>query len=263
MPWFKVDDGFANSEPVMRVPRRYRASVIGLWTLSGTWCAKELTDGRVPVHMIEELAGTTAQAAWLVTAGLWAETPEGYEFIGWDKYQPTRAEVEESRRKEAERKARYRMSRRDTPGTPPSVPQVSQQESGHPDPTRPDPTIKKSKSNVQAALERDFDSFWEVYPRKEGKQAAKRKYITVRRTTPAEPILEGAKSYALMSLGKEKQHIKMAQGWLNDGRWADEVQTSVPLPRRASDEFVHTHKWMPDGSCLLCEERLREEENPF
>jgi hypothetical protein len=209
--------------------------------------------------MIDELAGTTAQAAWLVTAGLWSETPEGYVFIGWEKYQPTRVEVEAHRKKEAERKAKYRMSRRDTEGTEASVPQVSQQVSAHPDPTRPDPTNKKEQSNVRAALERDFDSFWEVYPRKEGKQAAKRKYVTLRRTVEAAPLLEGARAYALMSLGKEKQHVKMAQGWLNDGRWADEVQTSIPLPPR-SETFVHTHKWMPDGTCLHCEER---QENPF
>lgn len=140
MPWFKVDDGFATSEPVMRVKRRYRASVIGLWTLSGTWCAKELTDGRVPFHMIEELACTRAQADLLVDCGLWSKAPDGYVFIGWEKYQPTRAKVEAERKKEAERKANYRMSRGDTARTPTGLPEGHQPESGHPDPTRPDPT---------------------------------------------------------------------------------------------------------------------------
>lgn len=151
MPWFKVDDGFANSEPVMRVPRRYRASVIGLWTLSGTWCAKELTDGRVPAHMIDELAGTTAQASWLVTAGLWSETPEGYVFIGWEKYQPTRAEVEAARHREAERKRKYRESHRDTNGTGGGHDAGHQAESEHPDPTRPDPTSSTKKRTTPAS----------------------------------------------------------------------------------------------------------------
>jgi hypothetical protein len=139
MPWFKVDDGFANSEPVMKLPRRYRANAIGLWTLSGTWCAKELTDGRVPLYMVEELSGTRAQARLLVDAGLWVETSEGYEFVGWEKYQPTRAEVEEARLKEAERKRKWRMSRRDTSGTHAGQDAGLRAESGHPDPTRPDP----------------------------------------------------------------------------------------------------------------------------
>ncbi len=140
MPWFKVDDGFASSEPVMRVKRRYRASVIGLWTLSGTWCAKELTDGRVPFHMIEELACTRAQADLLVACGLWADDPEGYVFIGWDKYQPTRSKIEADRKREAERKAAWRESQRDTAGTSTGQTVGHHAESEHPDPTRPDPT---------------------------------------------------------------------------------------------------------------------------
>lgn len=133
----------------MRVKRRYRASVIGLWTLSGTWCAKELTDGRVPFHMLDELACTKAQAALLVECGLWADHPTGYVFIGWEKYQPTRAKVEAERKKEADRKANYRMSHRDTGGTPPGLPQGHQAESGHPDPTRPDPTPTTSNEVVK------------------------------------------------------------------------------------------------------------------
>ena len=144
MPWFKVDDGFASSEPVMRIKRRYRASVIGLWTLSGTWCAKELTDGRVPDHMIEELACTKAQADLLVECGLWSKAPGGYVFVGWEKYQPTREKVEADRKREADRKANYRMSHRDTAGTKDGLPLGHQAESGHPDPTRPDPTHNTS-----------------------------------------------------------------------------------------------------------------------
>lgn len=121
---------------------------------------------------------------------------------------------------------------------------------------------KEKNSSVQASLERDFDSFWEVYPRKEGKQAAKKKYLMVRRQVEALPILEGARAYALLSLGKEKQHVKMAQGWLTDGRWADELQTSIPLPPKRTDTNEHTHRWMPDGTCLHCEER-RDEVDPF
>jgi hypothetical protein len=113
--------------------------------------------------MIDELAGTAAQAAWLVTAGLWSETPEGYVFIGWEKYQPTRKEVEEHRRKEADRKQKYRMSRRDTAGTEASVPQVSHEASGYPDPTRPDPIDKDHVQNESARNRRmleEFDKWW-------------------------------------------------------------------------------------------------------
>jgi hypothetical protein len=238
----------------MRIRRRYRAAVIGLWTLSGTWCAKELTDGRVPLHMLDELGCTVAQARMLVECGLWADAPAGYVFIGWEKYQPTRAKVEAERKKEAERKAAYRLSRGDTGGTPPGVPLVSQPESGHPDPTRPDPTHKE-KDIVHAArarqLAEEFDEWWAVYPNKKGKDAARRRYMTVRKTTEAQPLLDGARAYALLSAGEDKQFVKQPAGWLNDGRWADEHSTTqaAALPRAPVECHLHEGYPLPCAKC--------------
>lgn len=154
MVWFKVDDGLPSSEPVMRIPRRYRAAAIGLWTLAGAWCAKELTDGRVPEFMVEELGGTKAAAEHLVAAGLWAPCDDdskrfqassdtGWRFVNWADYQPTKAQVIAARKAEAERKQRQRerMSRRDTAGTEPGVPGESHRASEDPVPSRPDPTL--------------------------------------------------------------------------------------------------------------------------
>lgn len=77
MPWFKVDDGFANFRPVLRIPR-VRAQAVGLWVLAGTWCAKELTDGYVPDYTLEDFASTPAIAAHLVTSGPWEKAEDGY-----------------------------------------------------------------------------------------------------------------------------------------------------------------------------------------
>jgi hypothetical protein len=193
MPWFKVDDGFTNSKPVLRIPRKYRTSAIGLWTLAGAWAAKELTDGFIPEYLLEELASTPAIAAHLVKAELWEIVDGGWNFIGWTKYQPTREFVMAEREREAERKRKYRESKSksksdatyfesvsenenrghsdqqhqesDTANPPPHLHLVDQQQpemsqwdndgttpgqtvghqadSGHPDPTRPDPTLTK------------------------------------------------------------------------------------------------------------------------
>ena len=140
MPWFKIDDGFTNSKPVLRLQRRVRASAIGLWTLAGAWSAKELTDGFVPEYVIEELASTPAIAAHLVKCGLWENAEEGWQFKGWEKYQPTREQIMEARDREAERKRKYRESQRRPSGTTPGPTEGHQQESEPPDPTRPDPT---------------------------------------------------------------------------------------------------------------------------
>lgn len=149
--WFKIDDGFPTSEPVLRIPRRYRTSVIGLWTLAGAWAAKELTDGYIEAHLLDEFASTPAMAAHLVRSGLWEETENGWKFKGWEKYQPTREQVEADREREAERKRKYRASRRSPDGTPGGLPEGHQAESGLPDPTRPDPYLQKETTSPSRA----------------------------------------------------------------------------------------------------------------
>ncbi|ASR86433.1 replication initiation protein [Mycobacterium phage Arib1] len=108
MPWFNVDDGFANSKPVLRIPRRYRCQAIGLWTLAGSWSAKELTDGFIPDHTIEEFAGTPAIAEHLVRAGLWTKVEGGWQFENWAKWQKTKAQVLTYRAADADRKRKAR-----------------------------------------------------------------------------------------------------------------------------------------------------------
>lgn len=149
MPWFKVDDGFFSSKPVLRLPRRYRAQSVGLWLLAGTWSAQEELDGFVPEYVLSELCGTPSLAAQLVSVGLWENVDRassergisGWRFRNWGKYQPTKAELDENREKERIRKANWRASHRDTTGTGAGVTPGHQGVShpSRPDPTRPDP----------------------------------------------------------------------------------------------------------------------------
>ena len=176
MTWFKMDDGFANSKPVLRIPRRYRLQAVGLWALAGTWSAKEETDGFIPEYVLEEFCGTPGIANQLVQAGLWeivegsskdrvgilsavSDNPQlpGWVFRNWGKYQPTKAELEENREKERVRKANYRKSQRDTQGTGAGQTEGHQQESGHPDPTRPDPTNKEEAKASSSDAREDVD----------------------------------------------------------------------------------------------------------
>jgi hypothetical protein len=110
--WFKVDDNLPTHRKVLAIPRRDRAAAIGLWTLAGAWCAKNLTDGHLGAHMLEELASSKKYADLLVRVGLWEATEQGYLFHDWSSpWQPTRAEVEAKREEEAKRKAEWRARR--------------------------------------------------------------------------------------------------------------------------------------------------------
>ena len=174
MPWFYVDDAFADSKPVMQLDRSLRNEAIGLWVRCGAWTAKEETDGHVPLDTVKYLGGTPRLIKALHDqAGLWVESsPESWRnsreivFGNWEKWQKTKAETQAKRKADAARQATHRRtkkgrgyvaddvaasddtetSRRDTDHgaeepDPDDSKYVSRRESRDPDPTRPDPTL--------------------------------------------------------------------------------------------------------------------------
>lgn len=108
MPWFRVDDSLAMSRKVYAMPSEVRLAAIGLWTLCGTWCAKELTDGRLPAYMLSAMGGTEEIAAALVDVGLWLEDGGDYVFHDWAEYQPASEDVKAKRQKNADRLRAWR-----------------------------------------------------------------------------------------------------------------------------------------------------------
>lgn len=166
MPWFFVDDAFADSKPVMALDRALRNEAIGLWVRCGAWSAKEETDGHVPLDQVKQLGGTPRLIRALHSqAQLWVESsPDSWRdsreilFGNWEKWQKTRAENQARRKREAEKKATWRSGKKGRDYVPASDDSemstgdtmvdeplgseyVSTGESRYPDPTRPDPTL--------------------------------------------------------------------------------------------------------------------------
>ena len=151
MTWFKVDDTFAIHPKVVQAGN----DAIGLWARAGSWCSQQLTGGRFPAYMVPVLGGNASQCESLVRVGLWDEVPDGYQFHGWDEWQPD-SDSERSRRQavsEARRQAGARGNHKRwhaergviEPGCPFCSPNGESQtdrnsESGPIAPTRPDPT---------------------------------------------------------------------------------------------------------------------------
>lgn len=178
MSWFKVDDAFHSSKPVLKIPRKYRLAAIGLWTSAGTWCAQEESDGFFPEWVLEELCGTPALAKQLINCGLWiavtrpvlasssvsagssSESEEsGWQFKNWSKYQPTRKEMDEKREKDRVRQANWRASQRDNKVTTTGLTEGQHHESDPPDPTRPDPLTEANASVPRKRGRRIPDDF--------------------------------------------------------------------------------------------------------
>jgi hypothetical protein len=98
--WFKVDDSLAFHAKTVAAGN----AAMGLWLRAGAWCAQQLTDGRVPTHMVRALGGTSSAANALVDAGLWLRDDDGYRFHDWADYQPSAAEVHADRAAKHEKK---------------------------------------------------------------------------------------------------------------------------------------------------------------
>jgi hypothetical protein len=75
----------------------------------------------------------------------------------------------------------------------------------------------------EAALQAEFENFWQAYPLKKGKAAARKAYAKARTTASADDILAGAQRYAQERANEDPHYTKWAQGWLNDQRWNDPV----------------------------------------
>ncbi|MBB5748559.1 hypothetical protein [Micrococcus sp. TA1] len=150
MPWFRVDDNFYDHPKVDDLS----LEAVGLWTLCGTYCAKQLTDGFVPARRAMKMGGTESAIAELIKSGLWLDVEGGYQFHDWDAYQPTREKVERDRESARERQARKRrnelgqysaplqlVSNGSHAVTSQELPAGSLSESHHPGPTLPDPSL--------------------------------------------------------------------------------------------------------------------------
>lgn len=169
MPWFKVDDQFHDH----RKAARAGAGAVGLWTLAGSWCADNLTDGFIPEYVVVRWDRQWKRLAQrLVDARLWEpgerDGEPGWFFHEWTERQPTRAEVEADRESARDRMALRRAKQRaekraeldrqieeaESQGIPvrsarvrPNVRANNERSSGRssppvlgPNPTRPDPT---------------------------------------------------------------------------------------------------------------------------
>lgn len=156
MTWFKVDDSFCDHPKVEDLlDGDYAAQAIALWTLAGSWCAKQLTDGAISAAKVRRLGVSDAEsaAAELVRVGLWEREGDGYRFRDWAEYQPTRESVVQER----ERKAR---NMRNSRGKSPTCDRVAGHIDGHEPgnmpasfhgPSRPDPTRPNDAGEAASA----------------------------------------------------------------------------------------------------------------
>jgi hypothetical protein len=90
----------------------------------------------------------------------------------------------------------------------------------------------------------DYESFWEVFPRKVGKKAAHRAWLVAVLDVEPEAIIAGALRYST-DPNREPAFTVHPATWLNQGRWDDD-----PLPVRASRRSTGGERRMDSYSDL-------------
>jgi hypothetical protein len=155
----------------------------------------------------------------------------------------------ERRAKAADRKRRSRaMSRgqgvteRDNRGrgvteavplSPPSSPKEVSPYNPLQEITPPTSSIPNSRPAVASDFPPNaFELFWQKYPRREGKAAAKKKFEQVRKSGHVgfEKLIAAVNAYALACRGTEIRYVKQPTTWLTAGCWDDEIPTQAHGP---------------------------------
>ena len=97
--------------------------------------------------------------------------------------------------------------------------------------TEPSVSNRKKEPSVSSSSDDDaFQQFWQTYPRKVGKDAARTALKRALKKTDLETILTGLHLYNL-TRPKETQFVVHPTTWLNQGRWADEPD-QPPQPEK-------------------------------
>ena len=171
-----------------------------------------------------------------------------YRFHDWNGWQPTREqklkereEQAERQRKSRERKAQEQEERRNVTRDSHVTPSRDSHEchkgvSQRPDPTRPDPTLRKKENptkgkkerSAQSAYADEFAEWYADYPRKRSRKQAEKAFAKARKDgATVQELTDGlAKAKRSWQLeGRDSTKIPYPASWLNAEGWADEETT--------------------------------------
>src|SRR3954447_12150034 len=108
MPWGALPDEFHDNPAIIEAG----LAAAGLYARCTTYCARHLTDGRVPRLMLHRLCdGDVAPLSALLRAGLLHEDGDHFEVVGYLDANPTREVALERKRKRKERAERAAAKR--------------------------------------------------------------------------------------------------------------------------------------------------------
>lgn len=102
-------------------------------------------------------------------------------------------------------------------------------------------TQDKDKDKDKDNIASPFESFWAAYPRKVGKQAAKKAFSKV--SVPVKTLIDAVNSQKNSEQWRKDngQYIPNPATWLNQGRWDDVLTEAGAQPTK---EEYHVGTWL-------------------
>lgn len=254
MTWVRLDDGFADH------PKIEAAGALAGWlhVAALCYCARHLTDGRIPKSKARRLTDIPSPAkhiAALLDAHLWHEDGDDYIIHDYLDYQPARSEVEKDREAARERMANARRNKRRSsgeqhPNVPPNDDRSSRNgRSGNPVPSRPDPSRERSNdargshvpppalalvptnstsppaTDTHNRYSTDFEAWWTLYPRKVAKAEAAKAWKRARALATWDQLTTGLRAATEAWRGRDPEYIPYPAKWLNGRCWDDDHTT--------------------------------------
>jgi hypothetical protein len=113
-------------------------------------------------------------------------------------------------------------------------------------PVSPEPN--KELNNNLTVRSKQFDEFWNAYPRKEGKKPAFKAFSSAMARTSYEDILAGVEAYKRSDRVK-RGFIKLPSTWLNEDAWEDaatQVQTEQVGSYRRDLDIQITNSYLAE-----------------
>jgi hypothetical protein len=82
------------------------------------------------------------------------------------------------------------------------------------------PALDVPSREAPRTVEETFDEFWQAYPKKVGKQDARRAWARATRSTDPDKIIDVVRRYPFR---EDRTYVKHPATWLNDGCWEDDL----------------------------------------
>lgn len=198
---------------------------------STLYSRRQLTDGFLDERIVLRKWGADIAAELTSNDSQrpsWIKVEGGWKIHDFAEHQTTNADIEAKReagRKGGLAKAEQNASKAVAPAS--EVPEHLPSNRLAKTETETKTETNKRTPSSPATPSMEFDQFWIQYPRKVGKEAARKAFAKAMKKTTMDKVLSGVEDLRIRVAGKDPQFTPHPATWLNEGRWDDE--TTQPM----------------------------------